>query len=167
MDRPPAPHNFVQASHETNALSDYLPGFGNDFETETLPSALPQGMNSPQKCNYGLYGEQLSGSAFTVPSTQNERTWCYRSRPSVKHSRRYKRIELSNWKTEPHIEENVTTLGQYRWDPIPHSTQELTWLTGIHTMTTAGGINRQAWQAISILSRPQRRIPISNRLTQN
>ena len=45
----------------------YMPGFGNDFETEALPDALPQGMNSPQKCNYGLYGEQLSGTAFTAP----------------------------------------------------------------------------------------------------
>ena len=68
----------------------YMPGFGNDFETEALPGALPQGMNSPQKCNYGLYGEQLSGTAFTAPSHQNERTWCYRIRPSVKHSGRYK-----------------------------------------------------------------------------
>ena len=46
----------------------YMPGFGNDFETEALPDALPQGMNSPQKCNYGLYGEQLSGTAFTAPT---------------------------------------------------------------------------------------------------
>ena len=37
----------------------YLPGFGNDFETEALPEALPRGQNSPQKCNYGLYAEQL------------------------------------------------------------------------------------------------------------
>jgi homogentisate 1,2-dioxygenase len=35
----------------------YMPGFGNDFETEALPGALPRGMNSPQKCAYGLYGE--------------------------------------------------------------------------------------------------------------
>ena len=40
-----------------------------------VPGALPQGMNSPQRCNYGLYGEQLSGTAFTAPSHQNERTW--------------------------------------------------------------------------------------------
>ena len=25
-----------------------MPGFGNDFETEALPGALPQGQNSPQ-----------------------------------------------------------------------------------------------------------------------
>ena len=77
----------------------YMPGFGNDFETEALPDALPQGMNSPQKCNYGLYGEQLSGTAFTAPTDQNERSWCYRIRPSVKHSQRYERIDLPYWKT--------------------------------------------------------------------
>ena len=64
----------------------YMPGFGNSFETEALPDALPQGMNSPQRCNYGLYAEQLSGTAFTAPTAENERTWCYRIRPSVKHS---------------------------------------------------------------------------------
>ena len=74
----------------------YVPGFGNDFETEALPGALPQGMNSPQKCNYGLYGEQLSGTAFT--DVRPERTWCYRIRPSVKHSARYTRIDVPLWK---------------------------------------------------------------------
>ena len=32
--------------------SAYMPGFGNDFETEALPGALPQGMNSPQPVSY-------------------------------------------------------------------------------------------------------------------
>ena len=80
------PESFTQAPTPTGTTPGYMPGFGNDFETEALPGALPQGMNSPQKCNYGLYGEQLSGTAFTAPSHQNERTWCYRIRPSVKHS---------------------------------------------------------------------------------
>ena len=52
-------------SLETNLKFRYMPGFGNDFETEALPGALPQGMNSPQKCAYGLYAEQLSGTPFT------------------------------------------------------------------------------------------------------
>ncbi|MCA0343507.1 MAG: homogentisate 1,2-dioxygenase, partial [Proteobacteria bacterium] len=60
------------SDHAANSLK-YMPGFGNDFETEALPGALPQGQNSPQKCNYGLYAEQLSGSAFTKPHP--ERTW--------------------------------------------------------------------------------------------
>ena len=46
---------------------EYLSGFGNGFETEALPGALPIGRNSPQKCAYGLYAEQLSGSPFTAP----------------------------------------------------------------------------------------------------
>ena len=44
----------------------YMSGFGNSFETEALPGALPMGRNSPQRCAYGLYAEQLSGSPFTV-----------------------------------------------------------------------------------------------------
>ena len=66
MNRPTAPHKLVQAATPTGTTEGYMPGFGNDFETEALPGALPQGMNSPQKCNYGLYGEQLSGTAFTA-----------------------------------------------------------------------------------------------------
>ncbi|MGO8381607.1 homogentisate 1,2-dioxygenase, partial [Rhizobium ruizarguesonis] len=42
----------------------YMPGFGNYFETESLPGSFPQGQNSPQKCNYGLYAEQLSVSPW-------------------------------------------------------------------------------------------------------
>jgi homogentisate 1,2-dioxygenase len=58
----------------------YLPGFDNDFSTEALPNALPVGQNSPQVCPYGLYAEQLSGSAFTEPRSHGalKRTWFYR-----------------------------------------------------------------------------------------
>ena len=128
----------------------YMPGFGNDFETEALPGALPQGMNSPQKCSYGLYGEQLSGTAFTAPSHQNERTWCYRIRPSVKHTGRFARIALPYWKTAPCVDPDVISLGQYRWDPVPHSDAALTWLTGMRTMTTAGDVNTQVGMASHI-----------------
>jgi len=127
-----------------------MSGFGNDFETEALPSALPQGQNSPQKCNYGLYGEQLSGTAFTAPSHKNERTWCYRIRPSVKHSNRYKKIDLPYWKTAPNVDLDVVSLGQYRWDPIANSKKNLTWLNGMRTMTTAGDVNIQTGMASHI-----------------
>ena len=66
-----------------------MSGFGNSFETEALPGALPIGRNSPQRCAYGLYAEQLSGSPFTAPRGANERSWLYRIRPSVKHSGRF------------------------------------------------------------------------------
>jgi homogentisate 1,2-dioxygenase len=51
----------------------YQSGFGNDFESEALPGALPIGQNTPQKCPYNLYAEQLTGSAFTMPRHQNFR----------------------------------------------------------------------------------------------
>jgi hypothetical protein len=40
----------------------YQSGFGNGFETEALFGTLPIGRNSPQRCAYGLYAEQISGS---------------------------------------------------------------------------------------------------------
>ena len=61
---------------------NYMSGFGNSFETEALPGALPVGRNSPQKVNYGLYAEQLSGSPFTAPQATNQRSWLYRIRPA-------------------------------------------------------------------------------------
>ena len=124
-------------------LPGYMPGFGNDFETEALPGALPQGQNSPQKCQYGLYAEQLSGTPFTAPRGQNERTWCYRIRPSVRHTGQFSKIEIPYWKTAPNLIKDVVSLGQYRWDPIPDDGMPKTFLTGMRTMTTAGDVNTQ------------------------
>jgi homogentisate 1,2-dioxygenase len=123
----------------------YMSGFGNDHETEALPGALPQGMNSPQKCPYGLYAEQLSGTAFTAHPP--ERTWCYRIRPSVKHSTHYTKIDLPYWKSAPLIDPDVISLGQYRWNPVETGDEKLNWLTGMRTMTTAGDVNTQIGMA--------------------
>ena len=69
----------------------YQSGFGNEFATEALPGALPEGRNSPQRCPYGLYAEQLSGTAFTALRADNRRSWLYRIRPSAMH-RPFERI---------------------------------------------------------------------------
>jgi homogentisate 1,2-dioxygenase len=66
----------------TTALR-YQSGYGNQFVSEAVEGALPQGRNSPQKVNRGLYAELLSGSAFTAPRVDNRRTWMYRRQPSV------------------------------------------------------------------------------------
>ena len=63
----------------------YLSGFGNSFETEAVPGALPVGRNSPQRPPFGLYAEQLSGTAFTAARHENRRSWLYRLRPSANH----------------------------------------------------------------------------------
>ena len=64
----------------------YQSGFANEWATEALPGALPVGRNSPQVCPYGLYAEQISGTAFTAPRHQNRRTWFYRMRPGAAHT---------------------------------------------------------------------------------
>ena len=147
------PNGMIQSAVTIGTVAGYMPGFGNDFETEALPGALPQGQNSPQKVNYGLYAEQLSGTAFTAPRGQNERTWCYRIRPSVHHTGRFLPIPVPYWKTAPNIApydptgQNIMSLGQYRWDPIPVPEQDLTWITGMRTITTAGDVNIQVGMA--------------------
>ena len=117
---------------------EMMPGFGNDFETEALDNALPQGRNSPQKCAYGLYAEQLSGSPFTAPRSTNERSWLYRIRPSVRHTGRFLRIEMPLWRTAPDAEPHDLPLGQYRWNPLPLPTDKTDFIEGMHTMTSTG-----------------------------
>lgn len=53
----------------------YLSGFGNEFESEArnYHGALPRGLINPQKCQFNLFAEQLSGSAFTAPRCTNKR----------------------------------------------------------------------------------------------
>jgi homogentisate 1,2-dioxygenase len=64
---------------------NYQSGFGNHFQTEAVPGALPIGQNSPQRPPFGLYAEQLSGTAFTASRHENRRSWLYRLRPSAAH----------------------------------------------------------------------------------
>jgi homogentisate 1,2-dioxygenase len=63
----------------------YLNGLEKCSIHPDYPNALPTVQNNPQKCPYGLYAEQLSGTAFTAPRAVNKRTWLYRIRPSVLH----------------------------------------------------------------------------------
>ncbi|HET6379072.1 MAG TPA: homogentisate 1,2-dioxygenase [Methylocella sp.] len=128
----------------------YMSGFGNDFETEALPGALPQGQNSPQRCPYGLYAEQLSGTPFTAPRGANARSWLYRMRPSVRHASRFARVEAPFWKTAPQAASQALPLGQLRWDPVPIPNEPLTFITGIRTIATAGDVYTQTGMAAHI-----------------
>ena len=127
-----------------------MPGFGNDFETESLPGALPQGQNSPQRCAYGLYAEQLSGSPFTAPRGTNERSWLYRIRPSVRHAGRFARTEVPFWKTAPCFDDHDQPIGQLRWNPVPMPNEATTFIGGIRTMTTAGDVHTQVGMATHV-----------------
>ena len=125
----------------------YMTGFGNSFETEALPGALPVGRNSPQKAAYGLYAEQLSGSPFTAPQAANQRTWLYRIRPTVRHVGAFEKIARDLLRTAPERDESELPLGQLRWSPVPIPTEPLTFVTGLRTITTAGDCETLAGMA--------------------
>ena len=131
---------------------EMMPGFGNDFETESLGGALPQGRNSPQNCPYGLYAEQLSGSPFTAPRATNERTWLYRMRPSVRHSGRFAKLDLPLWKTAPDTDLADLPLGQYRWDPLPLPDAKTDFIEGVRTMTSTGDARQHVGMATHLFA---------------
>ncbi|MGP0094050.1 MAG: homogentisate 1,2-dioxygenase [Xanthobacteraceae bacterium] len=127
--------------------TQYMSGFGNSFETEALRGALPVGRNSPQKVNYGLYAEQLSGTPFTAPQGANQRSWLYRIRPTVRHAGRFHKIGRGRIRTAPERDEGELPIGQLRWGPVPIPREALTFVTGLHTVTTAGDAEAMAGMA--------------------
>jgi homogentisate 1,2-dioxygenase len=107
---------MLRVSASVSESTGYMSGFGNEFATEALAGALPQGRNSPQRCPYGLYAEQFSGTAFTAPRAASRRSWLYRIRPAVTHQP-FVRLEhplLSADETDV-----PTPPNQLRWDPLP------------------------------------------------
>ena len=124
----------------------YMSGFGNGFETEALEGALPVGRNSPQKCRYGLYAEQLSGSPFTMPRALNERSWLYRIRASVSHSGRFRKADIGLWRTAPLVEIEMP-IAQLRWSPLKYPDRPLSFIEGMHTMPTSGDASTQVGMA--------------------
>jgi homogentisate 1,2-dioxygenase len=125
----------------------YMPGFGNDFETEALPGGAAAGMNSPQKCNYGLYAEQLSGTAFTARAARTNAAGATASALGQAHRPVSEDRPALLARSAPDVDPDVISLGQYRWDPVPHPTRRSPWLTGMRTMTTAGDVNTQVGMA--------------------
>ena len=115
----------------------YLSGFGNHFASESIPGALPQGRNSPQRTAFGLYAEQLSGTAFTVPRAENRRSWLYRLRPSAAHLpfTAYPRETLL--RSGP-FHEAEPTPNRLRWNPAPPPTGTVDFIDGLVTYAGNG-----------------------------
>ena len=126
----------------------YMTGFGNAFATEAVPGALPRGRNSPQKVAFGLYAEQLSGTAFTAPRADNLRSWVYRIRPSVIQGR-YLRTDNGLLRTAP-ITETDCPPEPLRWDPLAMPVGETDFVDGLVTMAASGDVAMQAGMAAHI-----------------
>ncbi len=120
------------------ALGAMIPGFGNHITTEAVPGALPQGRNSPQKVPFGLYAEQLSGTAFTAPRAENRRSWLYRLRPAAEHPI-FRPASHDRLRSAPFADAPVSP-NRLRWDPLPYPDGVVDWLDGLVTYAGNGDV---------------------------
>jgi homogentisate 1,2-dioxygenase len=119
------------AQHKSE--TGYQTGFGNEFATEAVAGALPQGQNTPQHAPLGLYTEQISGTAFTAPRALNRRTWSYRIRPSVMHEPYHEFPQSTLLRSGP-FSEAPTPPNQMRWNPLPIPDSETDLVEGLVTL---------------------------------
>lgn len=130
-----------------NENNSYLTGFANHFESEALDGALIKGRNSPQKVPFGLYAEQLSGTAFTSPRSNNLRSWLYRIRPSTLHEEfiPFQQDHLSGTSFTYDVPPN-----QMRWDPLPYPKEKCHLIESLFTLAVNGAIEMQTGAAIHL-----------------
>src|SRR3982751_2636255 len=120
----------------------YQSGFGNHFATEAIADTLPVGRNSPQRVAHGLYAEQLSGTAFTAPRSENRRSWLYRIRPAAMHGTFSLLADATGARPRFHNDfgDGPITPDQLRWNPLPmpNDNAPVDFLDGLFTMAGNG-----------------------------
>ncbi|MBC8023607.1 MAG: homogentisate 1,2-dioxygenase [Burkholderiales bacterium] len=128
----------------------YLAGLGSHHETEAVPGALPRQQNSPQKVPFGLYAEQLSGSAFTAPRAENLRSWLYRLRPSAMHPP-FEQLDDALLRTA-RCREVECSPNRLRWAPLPLPSDSADFVDGLVTYVTCGDAPSQHGAAVHLYS---------------
>ncbi len=129
----------------------YQSGFNNEFATEALKGALPEGRNSPQRVKFGLYAEQFSGSPFTVPRHMQKRSWLYRIRPSVLHGP-FAPADARLLRSAP-FDEEPTPPNQFRWDPLPIPDGPTDFVDGLTTIAGNDGVGIHIYAANRSMTR--------------
>ncbi|XP_072978863.1 homogentisate 1,2-dioxygenase [Typha angustifolia] len=140
MEKKSAPDQ--PSEHERSAERgdlEYQSGFGNHFSSEAIPGALPRRQNSPLLCPFGLYAEQISGTAFTVPRKLNQCSWLYRIKPSVTHEPFHPRVPgNSRLVSEFNQSTSSATPTQLRWKPVDIPDSPVDFVDGLYTVCGAG-----------------------------
>lgn len=135
----------------TSLPAGYQVGFGNEFATEALPGALPAHRNSPQRAPFGLYAEQISGTAFTAPRSHNRRSWLYRIRPAAQHGE-FERLDNGRIVS---AFTNPAPPNQLRWDPLPMPDAPTDFIDGWVTMAGNGSPEAMTGCAIHLYAANQ------------
>jgi homogentisate 1,2-dioxygenase len=120
-------------------MTDYMTGFGNHFASEAVPGALPVGRNSPQQVPFGLYAEQLSGTAFTAPRAENRRSWLYRLRPTASHPP-FKAYDGAPLLRSAPFDAVPPSPNRLRWDPLPVPAGPVDFVDGLVTYAGNGDV---------------------------
>src|SRR5688500_1818525 len=126
-----------------------MSGFGNHFATEAVAGALPAGRNSPQHVHYGLYAEQLSGTAFPVPRCENFRSWLYRLRPTANHSP-YKLCERPSLLRSAPFDEVPPAPNRLRWNPLSFPDAPTDFVDGLVSYAGNGDVGTGSGVAIHL-----------------
>ncbi len=126
----------------------YQTGFGNQCSTEALPGALPIGRNSPQVCPYGLYAEQLSGTAFTMVRAENRRSWLYRIRPSALQGAFTPYPGAQHWRSD--FGTAPVSPNRLRWNAMDLPQTPTDFIDGVHTWAGNGQADDQIGVAIGL-----------------
>jgi homogentisate 1,2-dioxygenase len=126
----------------------YMNGFGSHFATEAVPGALPVGRNSPQRPAFGLYVEQLSGTAFTAPRHENRRSWLYRMRPSAEHPP-YRPYEGARLFSAANLHTPLPP-NRLRWNPLDLPDEPTDLVDGMVAMMANGGPEGLAGVAVHV-----------------
>jgi homogentisate 1,2-dioxygenase len=134
-------------------MRDYYSGFGNHISTEAVAGALPVGQNSPQQVPFGLYAEQLSGTAFTAPRAENRRSWLYRLQPAANHPPYTQVEEKLLLRSAPFSDfkpGSSSSPNRLRWGPLPLPEQPTDWLGGLITYGGTGSVAAQSGVGIHL-----------------
>ena len=114
------------------AATGYISGFGNHVATEAVAGALPVGRNAPQRPPFGLYTEQLSGTAFTAPRHENRRSWLYRMRPTAEHPPYVRYDGAARFAAD--AQDGPLAPNRLRWDPSAPPSPGTDLIDGMTTM---------------------------------
>lgn len=128
----------------------YKHGFGNHVSTEVIAGALPLGRNSPQKVPFGLYAEQLSGTAFTAPRSENRRSWLYRMRPMASHGP-FSVYENNAYFNAGPFADPVPP-NRLRWDPLKPADGPIDFLDSLLTIAGNGDVRAGTGIGIHLFS---------------
>ena len=137
-----------QSIADTNG--GYITGFGTHVATEAVPGALPIGQNSPQQVPFGLYAEQLSGSAFTAPRHENRRSWLYRLQPAAGHPRFEPYAAAPLLRSAPFVDR--PSPNRLRWDPMPKPSEPVDFVDGLVTYAGNGNVGTASGIAIHLFA---------------